>query len=71
MEMSGQVYPQEKSPWHLLDRKLGGPKASLGVVLKKKSPASAGNQTQVIQPVNQSLLIELPWYVTFIFITSA
>jgi hypothetical protein len=30
MEVSGQLYPQGKSPWYPLDRRLGGPQSHSG-----------------------------------------
>jgi hypothetical protein len=50
------LYPQGKSPWYPLDRKLGGPRAILDAVVKKKIPSSCREtnpRTPIVQPVAQ------------------
>jgi len=37
--MPWSLYPQGKSPWYPLDRRLGGPRAILDVVVKEKIPS--------------------------------
>jgi hypothetical protein len=49
--MPQPFYPQRKSPWYLLDRRLGGPQ---DMVVKRKipSPCQESNpRTPIIQPV--------------------
>jgi hypothetical protein len=50
------LYPQEKSPWYPLDRRLGGPRAVLDAVVKRKIPSSSREsnpRTPIVQPVAQ------------------
>jgi hypothetical protein len=50
------LYPQRKSPWYPLDKRLGGPQSRSGRGGKRsKTPASTVNQTSVVQPVAYSL----------------
>jgi hypothetical protein len=59
MEVSGQLHAPaallsgERAPWYALDTKLGGPQSRCGrgSEVKKHTIASAGNRTQVFQPV--------------------
>jgi len=37
------LYPQGKSPWYPLDRRLAGPQADLDAVAKRKIPVPAKN----------------------------
>jgi hypothetical protein len=61
MEVSGQIhapdlYPQGKSPSYPLDRKLGGPRAVLVAVVKRKIPSprrESNLRTPIVQPVAQ------------------
>jgi len=44
MKVSGQLHtpaalPQGKSPWYPLDRRLGGPRTGLDVVVRRKIPS--------------------------------
>jgi hypothetical protein len=32
------LYPQEKSPWYPVDRRLGGPRTGVDAVVKRKIP---------------------------------
>jgi hypothetical protein len=50
------LYPQGKSPWHPLDRRLMGPRAVLEAVVKKKIPSPRGEsypRTPTVQPIGQ------------------
>jgi hypothetical protein len=66
MEMSGQLrapaaFPQEKSPWYPLDRRLGvGPKAGLDAVVKRKipSPSRKSNPDQPLYRLSYSGSLE-------------
>jgi hypothetical protein len=52
------LYPQGKSPWHPLDRRLGGPRAVLDAVVKREIPSprrESNPRTSIVQPVAQSL----------------
>jgi hypothetical protein len=56
MEVSGQLYPQGKSPWYPVDRRLGGLIAVLDSVMKRKIPSprqESKPRTPIIQPVAQ------------------
>jgi hypothetical protein len=44
------LYPREKSPRFALDMRLGGPRAGLEAVEKRKL-SLAGNRTPVVQPI--------------------
>jgi hypothetical protein len=47
MEVSGQLYPQGKSPWYPLDRRLGGPQNHSGCGgLEKNSQPLPGIKLQ-------------------------
>jgi hypothetical protein len=51
MEVSDQLYPQGKSPWYSLDRRLGGPQSrSRRGGLEKNSQHPPGNRTPIVQP---------------------
>jgi hypothetical protein len=48
--------PQKKSPWYPLDRRLGGPRALLDTVVKRKIPSphqESNPRTLIIQPMAQ------------------
>jgi hypothetical protein len=50
------LYSQGKSPWYPLDRRLGGPSAVLGAVVKRKNPSlrrESNPRTPIIHPVAQ------------------
>jgi hypothetical protein len=49
-------YPQGKSPWYPLDRRLDGPQTQWW---RRKFPAPAGTGTPIIQSVAQRYAIEL------------
>jgi hypothetical protein len=51
------LYLRVKSPWYPLDRRLGGTqsRSGRGGEDRKKVPAPARNQTQVVQSISQSL----------------
>jgi hypothetical protein len=54
--MLWQLYPQGKSPWYPLDRRLGGPRAILDMAVKRKLPSphqESNPRTLVIQPMVQ------------------
>jgi hypothetical protein len=61
MEVSGQLHastalPQGKDPWYPLDRRLGGPRAVLDAMVKRKIPSSrreSNPRTPIVQPVTQ------------------
>jgi hypothetical protein len=56
MEVSGQLYPQGKSPWYPLDRRLGGLQSVLNAVVKRKIPSPRRKSipgTPIITPVAQ------------------
>jgi hypothetical protein len=55
------LYPQGKSPWYPLNRRLGGPqsRSGRGGEEEKKLPALAGNKTPIIQPIAQRYTTEL------------
>jgi hypothetical protein len=53
------LYPQGKSPWYLLDRKLGGPHRIFRRGDQEKNSALAGNQTLFVQSIASNLLTEL------------
>jgi hypothetical protein len=67
MEVSGQLhtpplYPQGKSPWYPLERRLGGPHSWPGRGGEEKnSKPLPGFEPLVIQPVAQSYTTELSW----------
>jgi len=45
--------PQKKSPWYPLDRRLGGPRALLDTVVKRKIPSpnwELNPGTPIVQP---------------------
>jgi hypothetical protein len=48
------LYPQGKSPWYPLDRRLVGPRTVLDAVMKRKlqSPRGESNpRTPIVQPI--------------------
>jgi hypothetical protein len=48
------LYPQGKSPWYLLDRRLGGPKSRSGRGGEEKnSQPLPGLEPPIIQPVSE------------------
>jgi len=56
MGVSGQLHgpaalPRGKSPWYLLDSRLGGPQVGLDAVAEKKISSTARNQIRVAQLV--------------------
>jgi hypothetical protein len=54
------LYPQGKSPWYPLDKKLGGPQSrSGGGGEEKNSQPLPGLEAPIIQPVAQCCTIEL------------
>jgi hypothetical protein len=65
MEMSGQIharplYPQRKSPWHSLDRRLYGPQSqSARGGEEKNSQPLPGLELQTIQPIAQRYIIDI------------
>jgi hypothetical protein len=67
MEVSAQLhvlatYPQRKSPWYPLDRRLGGPESwSLHGGEEKNSQPLPGLEPLIIQPVAQRYTTELFW----------
>jgi hypothetical protein len=67
MEVSGQLhapaaFPQGKSRWYPLDRRLGGPQSSSGRDGKEKnSQPQPGLEPPIIQPVAQRYTAELSW----------
>jgi hypothetical protein len=65
MEVSGQLhtrplYLQGKSPWHPLDRRMGGPQSRSGRGGEEKnSQPLSGLEPTIIQPVVQRYTTEL------------
>jgi hypothetical protein len=65
MEVNAQphkrpLYPQEKSSWYQLDRKLGGPQSRSGRSGEEKtSQCLSGFEPPIIQPVVQGYTTEL------------
>jgi hypothetical protein len=56
------LYPQGKSPWHPLDRRLGGPQSWSGHGGEEKnSQPVPGLAPPTIQPIAQPYIIELSW----------
>jgi hypothetical protein len=58
MEVTGQFHapaalPQEKSLWYPLDRRLGGPRAVLDAVVKRKIPSPRRESNPIVQPLAQ------------------
>jgi hypothetical protein len=57
MKVSGQLYalptlcPGKEVPWYELDRRLGMSQSWTGRCGEEKNLASAGNGTQVVQPI--------------------
>jgi hypothetical protein len=78
MEVSVQLYtrplyPQRKSPWYPLDRRLGGgggrPEPSSGSGGKEiNSQPLLGLEPPIIQPVAERYIIELPRLKTFFIV---
>jgi hypothetical protein len=53
-------YPEVKSPWNPLDKRLAGPQSHLDAVVKKKqSQPLPGLEPPIIQPVVQRYTTEL------------
>jgi len=51
MEMSDQFYPQGKSPWYLLDRRMGGPQSQPGRGGEKKNfQPPPGPEPPIVHP---------------------
>jgi len=58
--MPWPLYPQGKSPWYPLDRRMGGPQSRFGGDGEEKNSQSLpGLETPVIQPVVQRYTTEL------------
>jgi hypothetical protein len=56
------LYPQEKSPWYLLDRRLGGPQSrSGGSGEVKNSQPLSGLKPPIVQSAAQRYILELSW----------
>jgi hypothetical protein len=58
------LYPQGKSTWYPLDRRLDGPRAVLDAVVKRKIPSprrESNPRTLIVQPVAYAILTELSW----------
>jgi hypothetical protein len=52
----GRFSPQGKSPWYPLDRRVGGPRAVLDTMEKRKMPSphrESNPRTPIVQPVAQ------------------
>jgi hypothetical protein len=61
MEVSGQLYPQGKSPWYSLYRRLGGPQKRDGLGAEEKnSQPLPGHETPIIQPIAQRYTTDKP-----------
>jgi hypothetical protein len=58
------LYPQEKSPWYPLDRRLGGPqnRSERGGEEKNSQPLPRLEHS-IIQPVAQRYTTELSWLI--------
>jgi hypothetical protein len=57
------LYSQGRSPWYPLDRRLGGPRAVLDAVVKRKIPSpywELNPRTPIVQPIAQCYT-ELSW----------
>jgi hypothetical protein len=62
------LYPQGKSPWYSLDRRLGEPQSWSGYDgVEKNSQTLSGLKPPIIQPVAQCYTTGLAW---LLFITS-
>jgi hypothetical protein len=60
--MAQPLYLQRKSPWHQLDRKLGGPQSQFGHSDEKKNSLPLlGLEPPIIQPTAQHYTTELSW----------
>jgi hypothetical protein len=60
--MSWPFYPQGRSSWYPLDRRLVGPRPDLDAVVKRKiAELLPGIEPRIIQSVAQSYTTELPW----------
>jgi hypothetical protein len=56
------LYPQGKSPWYPLDRRLGGPQSQSGHSGEEKnSQPLLGLEPLIIQPIAQCCTTELSW----------
>jgi len=67
--MPWPLYSHGKSPWHPLDRRLGGPQTqSRSSGEKKNSQPLLGLESPIIQPVGQSYTTELPQLNNAIFL---
>jgi len=59
------LYPQGKSPWYPLDRRLGGTRSRSGRGGEEtNSQPLPGPESPIIEPVAQHLTTELSWYIT-------
>jgi hypothetical protein len=67
--MPWPLYPQGKSPWCLLDRRLGGPQSQSGHGGEEKnSQPLLGLEHLIIQLIAQRYTTELFWLPGFIYI---
>jgi hypothetical protein len=56
------LYPQGKSPWYPLDRRLGGPQSWSGCSGEEKNSQSLlGLDSPIIQPIVQHYATKLYW----------
>jgi hypothetical protein len=61
------LYPQGKSPWYALVRRLGGPQSQSGCVGEEKnSQPLLGLQPPIIQPVAQCYTTEVSGFYTIL-----
>jgi hypothetical protein len=64
------LYPQGKSPWYPLDRRLGGLQSSSGRGDEEKnSQPLPGIEPPIIQPVTQRYTAELSQFLHMIYVT--
>jgi hypothetical protein len=66
MEVSGQLYPQGKSPWYSLDRKLSGPQSWSGCGGEEKIPNS-NTQSSSLGILLYQKLVQKQTYVHWYF----
>jgi hypothetical protein len=60
--MPQPLFPQEKTLWYPLDRRLGGPKSwSAHDSEEKKSQTLLGTEPLIIKPIAQHYTTELSW----------
>jgi hypothetical protein len=65
--MNQLLYPQGKSPWYPLNRRLGGPQSwSGGSGEEKNSLPLLGLEPPIIQPVTQRYTTELSWLLSYV-----